>query len=192
MFCLRRQFTTQTANATSVLKRFRVRLSVCPTGSARGSGKGAQRRAMRIVGCIRHAGRVNFGPTVRRSDTPTGTHIHSRERVAEKRAKGSMEFCCLMPGGEDIREGPTAEWGSWGRGSPTSMEERCKLPQPGPGQSPDHSTIFLYSEVLEGSLFCCRSPSIWQKRGCTNPWKDQELCKQRGYQLYIAREVQPT
>jgi len=88
MFCLRRQFITQTAHATSVLKRFRVRLSVCPTGSARGSGKGAQRRAMRIVGCIRHAGRVNFGPTVRRSDTPTGTRIHSRERVAEKKSKG--------------------------------------------------------------------------------------------------------
>jgi len=44
--------------AVSVLKRRRVRLSVCPRGSARGTGKvrrsskAVRRRAMRIVGCI--------------------------------------------------------------------------------------------------------------------------------------------
>jgi len=45
-----------------VSKRRRVRLSVRPSlwGSARASSEAAQQRAMRIVGCIRQAGRVNL------------------------------------------------------------------------------------------------------------------------------------
>jgi len=61
---------TRTAWAVSLLKRYRVCLSVCLSqGSARDSSKAVQRRAMRIVGCCKwHAGRVNFGQTVRRSN----------------------------------------------------------------------------------------------------------------------------
>ena len=53
---------TRTAYTASVLKRYRVRLSVRPSVCL----SQGQHARQRIVGCVRHADRVNFGPTVRR------------------------------------------------------------------------------------------------------------------------------